>query len=266
MDISSFLGIISGIGLIILGIRMLTPNFMFFVSLSSFLIVAGGSFAATLLSFSMKEVFGLSKSILAVFKKREFKLPKLVDEIVDLAPLARRSMQELEKSLSDVTDYFLRDGIQMVVEGYNPNDIRDILETRIANRNSREQAEANVLTTMGKYSPAFGMIGTLIGLVVMLFGMANISSGGEDPMAVLGGGMGTALITTFYGTILANLIFNPMAEKFESRIEKRVSQQTMLIDGIILLHDRKHPLIVREKLNSYLRPTDWKKPEEAGKK
>jgi len=263
MDIASLIGIIAGTGLIVLGIYQLTPNFIVFVSLPSFLIVAGGSFAATLLSFSMTDVFGLIRSVIVIFKKQKIKMPDEVDGIVELAPIARKSMQELEKSLSNVGNPFLRDGLQMVVDGYNPDEIREILETRIENRVLREKGEANVLKTMGKYSPAFGMIGTLIGLVVMLYGMAEIAGGGEDPMKVLGAGMGAALITTFYGTILANLMFNPMAVKFETRIEKSNSLQMMLIEGVLLIHARKHPLIVREKLNSFLRPHDWKKPEES---
>lgn len=262
MDIASLLGIFAGIGLIVLGIYQLTPNFIVFVSLSSFLIVAGGSFAATLLSFSMRDVFGLLRSAMAVFKKQKIDMPNEVDAIVELAPIARKSMQELEKSLGSVKNFFLRDGLQMVIDGYNPDEIREILETRIENRILREKGEANVLRTMGKYSPAFGMIGTLIGLVVMLYGMADMAGGGDDPMAVLGAGMGAALITTFYGTILANMFFNPMAEKFEIRIKNQTMMQQMLIEGVLLIHARKHPLIVREKLNSYLRPRDWKKPEE----
>ena len=263
MDIASFIGIIAGTGLIVLGIYQLTPHFIVFVSLPSFLIVAGGSFAATLLSFSMTDVFSLMRSVIVIFKKQKIKMPGEVDGIVELAPIARKSMQELEKSLSNVGSPFLRDGLHMVVDGYNPDEIREILETRIENRILREKGEANVLKTMGKYSPAFGMIGTLIGLVVMLTGMADLAGGGEDPMAVLGAGMGTALITTFYGTILANLMFNPMAVKFETRIEKSNTLQMMLIEGVLLIHARKHPLIVREKLNSFLRPRDWKKPEES---
>jgi len=262
MDIASLIGVFAGIGLIVLGIYQLTPNFIVFVSYSSFLIVAGGSFAATLLSFSLQDVFGLLRSTIAVFKKQKIDMPGEVEAIVDLAPIARKSMQEMEKSLGNVKNFFLRDGLQMVVDGYNPDEIRDILETRIENRILREKSEANVLRTMGKYAPAFGMIGTLIGLVVMLYGMADMASGGDDPMSVLGGGMGAALITTFYGTILANMFFNPMAEKFETRIKKQTTMQQMLIEGALLIHARKHPLIVREKLNSYLRPRDWKKPEE----
>jgi len=262
MDIASLIGVFAGIGLIVLGIYQLTPNFIVFVSYSSFLIVAGGSFAATLLSFSLQDVFGLLRSTMAVFKKQKIDMPGEVEAIVELAPIARKSMQEMEKSLGTVKNFFLRDGLQMVVDGYNPDEIREILETRIENRILREKSEANVLRTMGKYAPAFGMIGTLIGLVVMLYGMADMASGGDDPMSVLGGGMGAALITTFYGTILANMFFNPMAEKFETRIKKQTTMQQMLIEGALLIHARKHPLIVREKLNSYLRPRDWKKPEE----
>jgi len=262
MDIASLIGIFAGIGLIVLGIYQLTPNFIVFVSFSSFLIVAGGSFAATLLSFSLQDVFGLLRSTIAVFKKQKIDMPGEVEAIVELAPVARKSMQEMEKSLGTIKNFFLRDGLQMVVDGYNPDEIREILETRIENRILREKSEANVLRTMGKYAPAFGMIGTLIGLVVMLYGMADMASGGDDPMSVLGGGMGAALITTFYGTILANMFFNPMAEKFETRIKKQTTMQQMLIEGALLIHARKHPLIVREKLNSYLRPRDWKKPEE----
>ncbi|MDD5766474.1 MAG: MotA/TolQ/ExbB proton channel family protein [Candidatus Marinimicrobia bacterium] len=262
MDIATILGIFTGTGLIIWGIFLLTPNFSMFADLPSLLIVGGGSLAATLISFSIKDVLSLLKSVMMVFKKDKINLPDEVETIVNLAPIARKSMQDLEKSLPGIKDPFLKDALQMVIDGYNPGEIRDILDTRIENRTLREKAEANVLKTMGKYSPAFGMVGTLIGLVVMLYGMADISASGADPMKVLGAGMGAAIITTFYGTILANLIFNPMAVKFETRIDRHNLQQTMLIEGAVLLQARKHPLIVREKLNSYLRPRDWKRPEE----
>jgi chemotaxis protein MotA len=216
-----------------------------FLDMPSILIVVGGSFAATMISFSLKEVWTLIGSIMAVFKKEKVKLTDEVEMIVELAPIARKSIQDLEKSLSTVKSPFLRDGLQMVIDGYNPQEIRDILETRIENRAMRERGEANVLRTMGKYSPAFGMIGTLIGLVVMLYGMAQISSAGKDPMEVLGKGMGAAIITTFYGSIMANLVFNPMAVKFEARIEKQNLLQTMLIEGVLLLQPQTS-VIVRE--------------------
>lgn len=262
MDFATILGIIAGTTLIIMGISGLTKDFKMFWDVSSILIVVGGSFASTMISFSMKEVVGLLGSIMAVFKREKEKMADEVEAIVALAPIARKSMQELEKTLETVKNPFLRDGLQMVIDGYSADEIRDILNTRIENRTLRERAEANVLRTMGKYSPAFGMIGTLIGLVVMLYGMGAISTQGKDPMEVLGKGMGAAIITTFYGTIMANLIFNPMAVKFEARVERRNIMQAMLIEGVLLIQARKHPLIVREKLNSFLRPRDWRRPEE----
>jgi len=262
MDIATLFGIVAGAGLIVYGIRLLTPNFSMFLDVASLLIVVGGSFASTMISFSLKEVLSLIGSITAVFKKEKMKMVDEVESIVNLAPIARKSVQDLEKALDTIRNPFLRDGLQMVVDGYAPAEIREIMWTRIENRALREKAEANVLRTMGKYSPSFGMIGTLIGLVVMLYGMGAISSEGKDPMEVLGKGMGAAIITTFYGSIMANLIFNPMAVKFEARIERQNTMQTMLIEGVMLLQARKHPLIVREKLNSFLRPREWKKAEE----
>lgn len=262
MDFGTILGIIAGATLIIMGISGLTKDFKMFLDLPSILIVVGGSFASTMISFSLKEVVGLIGSIMAVFKRERVQMADEVESIVNLAPIARRSMQDLEKALDTIKNPFLRDGLQMVIDGYSADEIRDILNTRIENRTLRERAEANVLRTMGKYSPAFGMIGTLIGLVVMLYGMGTISTQGKDPMEALGKGMGAAIITTFYGTIMANLIFNPMAVKFEARVERRNILQAMLIEGVLLIQARKHPLIVREKLNSFLRPRDWRKPEE----
>ena len=115
--------------------------------------------------------------------------------------------------------------------------------------------ESELMKTMGTYSPAFGMVGTLIGLVFMLFGMGSSSGGGDGGIGNIGPAMGVALITTFYGTILANLIFNPFAEKIKSRNKENVQAYQLMIEGICLLHQKKHPLDVRDKLTAYI-PTE----------
>ncbi|MCF7803993.1 MAG: MotA/TolQ/ExbB proton channel family protein [Candidatus Marinimicrobia bacterium] len=262
MDFATLLGILSGLGLI--GWAMWSyaqeQAVNMFLSIPSLAIVLGGTLAATLLSFPLKEVFRIFRIMGVVFKKERDSMSPFIDEIVDLADTSRKSMKELENSVSDVSHPFLRDGIQMVVDGYNEPELRDIMMTRIENRAKRERGEANVLKTMGKFSPAFGMIGTLIGLVVMLYSMGEGAT--ADAAAQLGVGMGAALITTFYGVLLANLFFNPMAEKFESRIRKENTLQQMLIEGTVQVLHRKHPLIVREKLNSFIPPREWKKPGE----
>jgi chemotaxis protein MotA len=132
-------------------------------------------------------------------------------------------------------------------------DLREILEQREAFRYKRELHESELMKTMGIFSPAFGMVGTLIGLVFMLFGMA--SSDSSDGIGNIGPAMGVALITTFYGTILANLFFNPFAEKIKSRNKENVQAFQLMIEGICLLHQKKHQIEVTDKLTAYI-PTD----------
>jgi chemotaxis protein MotA len=261
MDSATIIGIFMGLGLIFFGITLLTQDYQMFWSLPSLAIVLGGSLAATLIAFPLHEVGRVFKVIGIVFRKERREMQHLVRQIAELASYARRGPTELEKHFDEVKQPFLKDGIQLVIDGYNDTDIREILTSRIVNREHREKGEVNVVKTMGKLSPAFGMIGTLIGLVVMLYGM-SVSDATGDMAAQLGKGMGAAIVTTFYGAILANLFFNPAAAKIDSRIQKASMVQLMLIEGVCLLYNRKHPLIVREKLNSFLPPREWIREEE----
>ena len=148
----------------------------------------------------------------------------------------------------------------MIINGYTEPEIREIMESRIENREIREKWEENILRTMAKFAPGFGMMGTLIGLIGML-----VSMGGEsDPSKTIGPNMAVALVTTFYGVLLANLFFNPMAEKFKSRIEQQTVLQNMVIEGVAMLYNKKHPLVVREKLNSFIPPSEWESDAEGG--
>jgi chemotaxis protein MotA len=263
MDFATTLGIILGFG--ILGTAIFfgaSEAAKFFVNIPGIGIVLGGTIAATLLSFPLREVLRIFKVVLVVFKKEKESLGPHVDEVVELARSARLGITEIEKVLPNVKNPFLRDGIQMIVDGYAEEEIRDILENRIINRTVREHAEANVFKTMGKFAPAFGMLGTLIGLVGML---ASLGEAGAEAAKNIGPNMAVALITTFYGVLLANLLFNPIAEKFESRVQKETILQNMLIEAVSLLYNKKHPLIVREKLNSFIPPREWKREGEEAK-
>ncbi|MCK5520279.1 MAG: MotA/TolQ/ExbB proton channel family protein [Candidatus Marinimicrobia bacterium] len=258
MDIATIVGILSGIGLIFLGIALLTQDFAMFWSAPSLAIVLGGSLAATLIAFPISEVLRVFKVIGIVFRKEKNFMRTRVKDIVEVSRAAKRGKMELEKVVNTIRNPFLKDGVQLIIDGYNENDIRDILSTRIANREQRERDESDMLKTMGKFAPAFGMVGTLIGLVVMLYGMsAGGAEGGDDMAKNLGIGMGAAIVTTFYGTVLANLFFNPMATKLEMRVDKTSLEQYMMLEGVVLLYNRKHPIIVRERLNSFLAPRDW---------
>ena len=141
----------------------------------------------------------------------------------------------------------------MVVDGNSLEELTEILESRIEYREIREKTQASLFKSMGVMSPAWGMVGTLIGLVIMLSGFGG--EGGADSLCP---GMSAALITTFYGAVFANLFFLPMADKINVRISANTTVQSLLVEASRLIHQKKHPLIVREKLNSFIPPSEWK--------
>ena len=264
MDFATLFGVLIGGGLIggavfMQGVQTGTSPAVF-LDYASVMIVLGGTLAATAISFPLKEVLRIMTVMRAVFKGSGGpSLGQLVDEVVDVSNIARKGPKELENQMGRVRNFFLKDGVQMVVDGYAVEEIRSILLTRVEYREDRERAEAGLFKAMGRFSPAFGMIGTLIGLVYMLKGMG--AGGGEDMAASLGTGMATALITTFYGALLANLFFLPMAEKLTSQIASKSTVQNMITEGVCLLAMKKHPLIVREKINSFIPPREWKRED-----
>ena len=233
----------------------MTPDLGMFGSASSFAIVFGGMIASVSVAFPLQEVLKLGAAMGAVFKGSKEKLGDEVDGAVEVAETARKGVAELESKVSSIDNPFFRDGVQMVIDGMAIEELTDILSTRIDYRESRERTQADLFKNMGVMSPAWGMIGTLIGLVVMLSGFGE---GGTD---TLGAGMSAALITTFYGAVFANLFFLPMSAKILTRVAFHSTQQSLYLEACRLIHQKKHPIIVREKLNSYIPPKEWKREE-----
>jgi chemotaxis protein MotA len=263
MDFATILGMLLGFGLI--GYAMvevsaaLPDGIATFADLQSLMIVLGGTIAATAIAFPVGEVLSLYRNLLTIFRRDRNINRDIMIEITELAAVSRKGQADLEKATENIRNFFLKDGVQFIVDGLPEEEIREVMETRVEYREIREDAEANVFKTMGTLSPAFGMVGTLVGLVAMLFAMgAPAPTGAEevDPAQKLGTAMGVALITTFYGALFANLLFNPIAAKLRSRIEKQSVTQNMIIEGVVMLKQRKHPILVREFLNSYLAPKD----------
>ena len=255
MDIATIIGIILGIGSILGGILLMTPDLGMFGSVSSFAIVFGGMIASVSVAFPLQEVMKLGAAMGAVFKGSKEKLGDEVDGAVEVSETARKGVADLESKVSSIDNPFFRDGVRMVIDGMAVEEVTDILTTRIDYRESRERTQADLFKNMGVMSPAWGMIGTLIGLVVMLSGFGE---GGTD---TLGAGMSAALITTFYGAVFANLFFLPMSAKILTRVAFHSTQQSLYLEAIRLIHQKKHPIIVREKLNSYIPPKEWKREE-----
>ena len=255
MDIATLVGILLGMGAIVGSILLMTPDMGMFVSVSSFGIVFGGMLASVAVAFPLKDVLQLGTAIGAVFKGGRDTLGGLVDEAVDAAEAGRKGTADLEKHIESIGSFFFKDGVQMVIDGYSLDEITEILNTRVDYRELRENTQAGLFKSMGVMAPAWGMVGTLIGLVVMLSGFGE---GGTDS---LGAGMSAALITTLYGAIFANLFFLPMAEKINARISFSSTVQNLQVEAVRLIQQKKHPIIVREKLNSFIPPKEWKREE-----
>jgi len=246
MDIATLIGIALGVFLIFFSI-ILGGDIMGFVSPGSMMIVIGGTFAATLVNYPLSTVLEVVNITRNAFLYKEESPAEVIDTMVALAEKARREgILAIEKSIYDIDDPFMRNGIQLAVDGSDPEVIRDIMENELSNLEARHKTGHSVLHSMGTYSPAFGMIGTLIGLIQMLRVL-------EDPTQI-GGGMAVALITTFYGALLANLVFLPLEGKLKSRTRDEVLKREMVIEGILSIQSGDNPRIVKGKLMTFVAP------------
>lgn len=258
MDIATIVGIAVAFGLIAWSI-LLGGSLSGFIDMPSVAVVLGGTFGALLVNFPLPKILGLA----GVFKKTFlFTLDDpdaVITKMVKYAERARREgMLALEEDSENETDPFLRKGLRLAVDGTDPQLLEKILETDVGQIESRHAEGSKILAAGGTFAPAFGMIGTLIGLVNML---ANLS----DPTQI-GAGMATALITTFYGAVMANALFLPLAGKLETRSKEEMVIKEMIIEGIMAIQSGDSPRIVEEKLKSFLSPTLRKKVDEAKEK
>jgi len=206
---------------------------------------------------SISRVLGLMKIMMNAIKTKSMETGRIISMIVTFSEKARREgLLALEDDLDELEDVFLRKGIQLVVDGTDPEIIRNIMETELNNMISRHQDGIKIFEDWGAFAPAFGMIGTLIGLILML---SNI----EDKSAI-GPGMSTALITTLYGAFLANLVFLPIAAKLTYVDKQEVLLREIMIEGTLSIQSGDNPRIVKEKLVSFLTPEMRVQVEETG--
>jgi len=255
MDAATLLGLIAGIGLI--GWALVTGgDVKAFVNLSSAAIVLGGTFAATLINYRVQQFVTAVRLALRVFRGAGHDHAALIQTLVAFAERARRDgLLALEDEAEDLQDPFLKKGIRLVVDGTDPELVRTVLETELAYQQDRHRLGQSVFSTMASLSPAFGMVGTLIGLIQML---GNL----DDPEAI-GPGMAVALITTFYGAVLAYLFFSPIAGKLRLASEEETLFREMAIEGVLSIQAGDNPRIVHEKLWAFLSPSMRERVEAA---
>jgi chemotaxis protein MotA len=251
MDIATIIGLGLGFGLILLSMALGGSGLGIYVDLNSFLMVIGGSFAAMMISNPLSRVLGLSKIMNHVFKIPNYELEKTISTLVNFSERARREgLLALEDDIEDVGDEFLKDGIQMVVDGTDPEIIKAILFSDLEQLEARHGIGIKFFANWGSLAPAFGMIGTLAGLIAML---ANL----DDPDAI-GSGMALALITTMYGSIFANVVLIPFKNKLTDRDQEERLTREIMIEGILSIQAGDNPNILKFKLVSFLDPVTRK--------
>jgi chemotaxis protein MotA len=218
-----------------------------FISVPSLMIVVGGTLGATLINYPLKDVLKVVSVVKNAFFDRHHTARELIANFVTLASRARKEgMLALEPMIKEMNDDFLRKGLQLSVDGLEPQAIQAILETEVEHIQSRHKLGAEIFTTMGTFAPALGMIGTLIGLVQMLQSM-------DDP-STIGPSMAVALLTTFYGALMANIVCLPIAGKLRNRSGEEVTSKEMAIEGILSIARGENPRILEQKLNVFLAP------------
>jgi chemotaxis protein MotA len=250
MDIATVLGIVSAFGLVLSAIFM-GGGLNIFVNVPSLLIVVGGTVGVTLIAYPLKDFLGVLKVVQKALFSKNISVDELIKRFAGFASKTRKEgILALESELKDVKDEFLKKGVQLSIDGLEPQEIRDILDTEIDYVRNRHQLGAEIFTTMGTYAPAMGMIGTLIGLVQMLQNMSDPSS--------IGPAMAVALLTTFYGSIMANICCMPVAGKLRARSKEEMMVKEMTIQGIISLSNGDNPRILEQKLLAFI-PNNKKK-------
>jgi chemotaxis protein MotA len=253
VDISTVIGLILGSTLVVIAI-LIGDDPVIFVDSKSILIVLGGTLGVTFIKNPLTRVFGTLGVVKNAFFGKVTPMAGLIETIVELSRKARReSLLSLEKV--DIEDPFLHKAIRLAVDGMEPNAIKTVLETEVNFLAQRHQVGADVFEGIAESAPAFGMIGTLIGLVQMLASM-------EDPSKI-GPAMAVAILTTLYGSLVANLFAAPIAQKLKDRSREEVNARLVIVQGVLSIVEGDHPASVEQKLSAYVEPKARKESRQA---
>ncbi len=251
MDIATIIGLVGGVAAIIMSVITSGGSLMGIIDIPSVFMTIGGSICAILIVSPMKDVLHTFKVLGKVFKIPDFGEKVLVQNMVALSEKARREgILALEEGLEDLEDEFMKTGLRLVVDGTDGAVIRTILESEMDQVEARHMVYINVMTQWAGYAPGFGMIGTVLGLIGMLRNLEDKSS--------LGSNMAVALVTTLYGSLLANWIIGPMAQKLINQNSQEMRIKEMIIEGVLSIQAGDNPRILALKLLTYLDPKSRK--------
>ncbi len=251
MDKTTVIGLGAGVGCIVISI-LLSGDLGAFFDLASIFVVVGGTIASTIVSYPGKMLKSLKTIYTMAFKAKHIDLNEDIELIIKVANVARREgLLALEDAVGEVDNPFLQKGIMLIVDGADGELVKNILETEISFIQERHTQGQNIINSMASYAPAYGMIGTLIGLILMLKNLSDSAS--------LGPSMAVALITTFYGVVLANLVFTPVSKKLKVQSDSEALQKELFMEGLLSIQDGENPRIIKDKLQAFISRRDIKK-------
>lgn len=257
MDIATLAGIFLGIVCIVVSI-LLDGSLSAFYNLPSIFITLGGGIASTMICYRFDEMSKIMKVVAKAFFTKQSSPEETIKLLVELSQKARREgLLALESEQENLEDEYIKQSLQLIVDGVEPDTVRESMELELANLEERHAKGQGMFKTMAALFPAWGMIGTLIGLINLLGRL-------DDPSAV-GPAMAVALITTFYGSVLANFVCNPIATKLGIKSREEIQQKEMIIEGILSIQAGENPRIMEHKLKTFLSPEQKKKYNELNK-
>ncbi len=246
-DLLTPIGILIGISMVAFGVISSggVQGFLIFIDFPSMLIVLGGVFGALCVSFPIRQLRNMWRVGLQAFQSKESNVDELIEKFVQLSELARREgLLALEAEMDKVHDPFVRKGLLLAIDGVEPEVIKEMLEAEIIGIEERHSKGRSVFEKAGDYAPAWGMVGTLIGLVLMLRNLNTPST--------LGPNMAIALLTTLYGSLLSNLLFQPIAAKLAVKTEQEVFMKEVVIEAVVGLQSGQNPRLLQEKLKAFI--------------
>ncbi len=255
MDITTILGILGGFGFIFYGI-MDGGEIGNFINIPSITIVIGGTLCTVIASYPFSLLKTTVSHMPKLLRNKEFQIESMLDELMEFAQIARQDgLLALEEKARELKAPFFKQGIMLVVDAMDAEQIRNILEAEVDSMDQRHADAIGMYEKAGAVAPAFGMVGTLVGLINMLNNM-SLEAGSSTS---IGSDMAVALITTLYGSILANVIFMPIAKKLSVRNEEEIFYKVVLIEGIVGIQGGENPKTLKERLVSLMKQKEREK-------
>ncbi len=247
MDITSLVGLLLAWAAILASILMGGGQLSSFWDTASVIMVFGGGFAAMTMGLPLSVVMKTPTVFIKFFLNSPPNVGDLIKQIISLAETARREgLLALEKKMDEIKNPFIKLGVQMAIDGARPETVQEVLTSEIESMAGRHKEAKMILDNIGRYAPAFGMIGTLLGLIIMLGNMSDPSS--------IGAGMAVALLTTLYGAALSNASVLPMADKLAFASRQEILARDIIIKGVLAIQGGENPRVIEQRLNTYLPP------------